>query len=248
MVKRLLDRQSRLIRYLTSGGAIFDDAERGPTDPVLRGIDRHLLGIEARFSFEKRMEKIAAVFPLTFDLLGTSQERLVREFVEACPPFDIGRMENARQFHEFLSARWRREPPMPRHLPDVAALELAIATVRVVAGDRPPGEEEPSARRRATRASVRRSPAVVLLRTAHDIRPLFENASEVGDPVARDVALAIVAQASLNAPEIFELAPAVFELLGSLDDWVDQAAFEEWENARKMVADLANAGLVEVLR
>jgi hypothetical protein len=98
------------------------------------------------------------------------------------------------------------------------------------------------------RGPVRRSPAVVLLRTAHDIRPLFENASEVGDPVARDVALAIVAQASLNAPEIFELAPAVLELLGSLDDWVDQAAFEEWENARKMVADLANAGLVEVLR
>jgi len=248
MAKRLLDRQSRLIRYLTSGGAIFDDAERRPTDPVLRGIDRHLLGIEARFSFEKRMEKIAAVFPLTFDLLGATQERLVREFVEACPPFDIGRLENARQFHEFLSAHWRREPPMPRHLPDVAALELAIATVRVVAGDRPPGDEELSARGRTTCASIRRSPAVVLLWTAYDIRPLFENAADRGDPVARDVPLAIVAPGSVNAPEIFELAPAVFELLGSLDDWVDQATFEEWDDARKMVADLANAGLVEVRR
>jgi hypothetical protein len=248
MTKRLLDRQSRLIRYLTSGGAIFDDAEHLPADPVLRGIDRRLLGIEARFSFEKRMEKIAAVFPLTFDLLGASQETLIRKFVEACPPYDIGRLENARQFHEFLSAHWRREPPVPRHLPDVAALELAFATVRVFAGDRPPAEEEPSARGRATRASVRRSPAVVLLRAAHDIRPLFENAAERGDPVARDVPLAIVAQASVNTPEIFELAPAVFELLGSLDDWVEQATFEEWEDARKMVADLANAGLVEVRR
>jgi len=246
MTKRLLDRQSRLIHYLTSGGAIFNDADHLGVDPVLRGIDRHLLGIEARFSFEKRMEKIAAVFPLTFDLLGASQATLVRKFVESCPPFDIGSVENARQFYEFLSVRWRRRPPRPPHLPDVAACELAFAAARVLAEDHSAGEEKSSPRAPAPRPSVRRSRAVVLLRSAHDIQPLFENTSEAINPIARDVPLAIVAQASADPPKIFELAPAIFDLLGSLDDWVDQATFDEWEDARKMIADLANVGLVEV--
>jgi hypothetical protein len=42
------------------------------------------------------------------------------------------------------------------------------------------------------------------------------------------------------------LAPAIFDLLGSLDEWVDQATFEAWENAGKLIADLATAGVVEI--
>src|SRR5207344_1433911 len=99
MTRRLRDRQSSLIHYLTSGAAIFDNSDHQPVDPALRGIDRRLLGIEARFSFEKRMEKIAAVFPRTLELLVADHDTLFREFVEACPPFAIGRLENARQFH-----------------------------------------------------------------------------------------------------------------------------------------------------
>jgi hypothetical protein len=252
MPRRLLDRQSSLIRYLTSGAAIFGDAE--PVEPSLQGIDRRLLGIEARFSFEKRMDKIAAVFPLTFDLLGARRETLVREFVEACPPFDISRLTNARQFFDFLTARWRREPPAPPHLPDVAACELACTAACVAAEGRLPDEENlPAA---ARRPRVRRSPAVVLMRSTHDIRPLFENASGEGlpehvpksAPVARNVPLAIVAQPSVDHPKIFELSPAVFDLLGSLDDWVDEAAFDEWEDGGKLVTDLAAAGLIEISR
>ena len=110
MTKRLLDRQVSLIHYLTSSGAIFGDAERRPADPVLRGIDKNLLGMEARFSFEKRIEKIDAVLPRTFDLLGAQRELLIREFVESYPPADIGRLENARQFCDFIRKRDRREP------------------------------------------------------------------------------------------------------------------------------------------
>jgi len=126
--KRLLQRQVSLLRYLTSGGAIFGDG--GPLDPDLRGVDGTLLRMEARFSHEKRMEKIAAVFPRTFDLLGSEREALIREFVDACPPVDIARLANARQFHDFLSARWRRQPPRRAYLPDVAACELACAQAR----------------------------------------------------------------------------------------------------------------------
>jgi len=59
--KGLLDRQVRLLEYLTSGEAIFDDGRGSLRDPILQGIDRRLLHIEARFSHEKRMDKIAAV-------------------------------------------------------------------------------------------------------------------------------------------------------------------------------------------
>ena len=121
---RLLKRQVSLLRYLTSGGAIFGD--RGPLDPDLHGVDGTLLRMEARFSHEKRMEKIAAVFPRTFDLLGSEREALIREFVDACPPVDIARLANARQFHDFLSARWRRQPPRRAYLPDVAALRACL--------------------------------------------------------------------------------------------------------------------------
>jgi hypothetical protein len=244
MTKRLLDRQSRLIHYLTSGGAIFDDADQRPVDPALRGIDRQLLGIEARFSFEKRMEKIVAVFPRTFDLLGTDQKCLVRAFVESCPPTDIGRLENARQFYDFLSTHWRQQPPLLSHLPDIATCELGFATARAVAQDRSRDQKNDSTR--AARSSVRRSPGVVLLRCAHDIRPLFEEASGAQCPIARDVPLAIVARALADQPEIFELAPAVFDLLGSLEDWSDLAAFDESEDASQLIAGLATAGLVEI--
>ena len=88
----------------------------------------------------------------------------------------------------------------------------------------------------------------MLLRSAHDIRPLFEQASGAEYPIARDVALAIVAPAAADRPEIFELASAVFDLLGSLDDWVDQATFGECEDAANLISDLATAGLVEMRR
>jgi hypothetical protein len=78
-------------------------------------MDPRLLCLEARFSHEKRMAKIVTVFPKTFRLLGADRaaivrEAIVREFVAACPPTDITRIENARQFHDFLCARWRHRP------------------------------------------------------------------------------------------------------------------------------------------
>ena len=119
MTKRLLDRQIGLIHYLTSGRAIFGAVDGESNAPDLREIDPHLLRIEARFSFEKRMQKIAAVFPKTLELLRSHQEKLFRGFAEAYPPSALGKLENARQFYDFLSAHWGQQQPMPPHLPDV---------------------------------------------------------------------------------------------------------------------------------
>src|SRR5688500_5864752 len=128
MSKRLLERQVSLLEHLTSAAAIFGE---GPRTSPPSGIDPALLRVEARFSHEKRMEKIVAVFSRTIALLGDEFDPIVRDFVAACPPVDISRIVNARQFHDFLLDRWQSKPPAHGFLPDLACSELAIAEVRV---------------------------------------------------------------------------------------------------------------------
>ena len=237
MTRRLLDRQVRLLEYLTSGDAIFRGNRQTPIDPALQGIDRGMLHLEARFSHEKRMEKIAAVFPLSFDLMGAELDGIVRGFVDACPPLDISRIENARQFHDFLTAHWKRQPPAPLYLPDVAACELACAQVRVE-----PDTGAPAAAPVDTaRTRIRRKPGVVLLRAAHDIRAIFENG--VTAPIERETPLAITLVS--GEPQIFELTPEIFDLLTALERWV---AIDELPGADELIASLADAGMLELSR
>ena len=73
MPNQLLDRQVRLLEYLSSATAIFGDQADLSADPILRGIDRGLLRLEARSSCNRRIEKVMAVFPRTFDILGSDQ-------------------------------------------------------------------------------------------------------------------------------------------------------------------------------
>src|SRR5829696_2759845 len=133
MSNRLFDRQASLLEYLSSTAAIFGDQARGPLDPALQGIDPAVLRLQARFACNKRIEKIIAVFPRTLEMLGTDQRLILREFVEASRPTTKSPLANAREFHEFLSARWRGEPSTkPAYLPDVAECELAMAKARNV--------------------------------------------------------------------------------------------------------------------
>jgi hypothetical protein len=239
MTRPLLDRQLRLLEYLTSGTAIYRDRRAAPLDANLAGIDRGLLDIEARFSHEKRMEKIAAVLPVTFRLLGDDKEAIVRAFVDACPPTEISRIANAWQLHDFLLARWQREPPPQPYLPDVAACELACAQVRVAADAGAQADPAPSD---VPRPAIRRHPGITLLRTAHDIRAVFEGESGVV-PARRETLLAIALQDA--EPQIFELTAEIFELLQALDRWT---AAEGLAGAEALVVDLAAAGLLELCR
>jgi hypothetical protein len=125
---RLLDRQADLLAYLTSSAAIFGDRD-APAYAGIAGIDRVALRLEARFSHQKRMEKIAAVFPRTLRLLGSRLDPIVREFVQVSPPSEIGRLANARQFHLFLTDHCGHAQSGPKYLLDVAACELACAEV-----------------------------------------------------------------------------------------------------------------------
>ena len=110
MAARLLDRQHSLIVYLTSGEAIFGDQQQKPAEPSLQGINPGLLHLEARFSHEKRMDKIAGVFARTLSLLGNERTAIEHAFADNCPPTAIDRLENARQFYDFLYGHWEQRP------------------------------------------------------------------------------------------------------------------------------------------
>jgi hypothetical protein len=237
----LLDRQLSLLKHLTSADVIFGVRHGAAIDPALRGIDPALLRLEARFSHDKRMEKIAAVFPRTFALLGLAREAILRDFVAACPPHDIGRLENARQFHEFLPAHWGQQAPQPVHLPDIAACELACATVRAQAELGADGADEGA-------TGLRRRRGVILLRCGFNVRPIFEQSNTDLTPETRDTPLAVVLADASREPEIFELAPVLFELLAALDDWTPLDAFEAAPEAAALVDELQGAGLIEVRR
>lgn len=243
MVTRLLDRQVRLLEYLTSSGAIFGDEGDAPLDQTLQGIDRGLLRLEACHSHEKRMAKIAAVFPRTFKMLGVDQTALLRAFVKECPSTDISRLENARQFYDFLCARWGNDPVEPPYLRDVAACEFACAKVRggTTTQSLEAAEGEP-----APRDGIRRHPDVILLNCAYDIRPIFDSGSAQSTPVRRDTSLAIAVPPEAEQPNVFELLPFVVEVLTALDDWTERSAFGSTPEVDAFFRDLARNGLLEV--
>jgi hypothetical protein len=242
MAKPLLERQVSLIEHLTSGAAIFGGG--GGSAPDLEGIDHALLRVEARFSYAKRMEKITAVLPRTFELLGSSRDTHVRAFVESCPPTTLSRLENACQFHRYLASCWRREAPDPPYIVDVAALEIACAKVDADPGR--PSLDRAAGADRAHSGDIRRCPSIILLRCTYDVRPIFELGSEKAVPVKRDAPLVVALPPGADGPQVFEVAPALFDLLAALNDWTDPQGLDVAPDFAKLIADLAARGLIEV--
>jgi hypothetical protein len=244
MTSRLLERQVRLLEFLSSSAAIFGDGDDSPLDPALQGLDRGLLRLEARFSYEKRLAKVITVFPKTFEILGVGRDAIVRAFVAACPPIDVSRLDNARQFYDCLCMRWRCAPPDPPYVRDVAACELACAQIRV-------GAEDPRVKRSTGRSpprnSIRRQAGVVLLRCAYDIRAIFEGDSAGAAPAKRDVPLVIGIPPGGDQPRVFEVPAVAFDLLAGLDDWTDAATFGA-APLKQLIGELAEHGLLEVSR
>jgi hypothetical protein len=240
MPSPLLERQVSLLRYLTSGTAIFADVPP-PLDPALYGFDPRLLWLEARLSHRKRIEKITTVFQKTFQILQSDGTALIREFVDAYPPTDIQRIENARQFYEFLCAQWLGKLPDPPYLRDVASCELACAAIHGDAEERtlPNGMC-------AQPGCVRRRPGVVLMRCAYDIQPVFESHWRGAAPLKRDTPLAIATMSGTQRPQVFELLPAVFDVLAALDNWTDRSALGLQADADEFISDLAAHGMLEV--
>jgi hypothetical protein len=244
MAGRLLDRQVSLLEYLTGAVALFGDQADAPVDPALQGIDRGLLRLEARFACNRRLEKIVAAFPRVFEILGADRRRILREFVEVSRPTAASTLANARQFYEFVSAHWRREPPKPAYLPDVAACEIAMVEVRNMAQDHEQllnkGESDGQKR------NIRRRRGVIALRCAHDIRSVFEGASEEVIPPKRDTTFVVTLPAASREVRILEVAPVAFDLLALLDDWVDPRTLGAIDELANLVSYLAAHELIEI--
>jgi hypothetical protein len=233
----VLQRQIALLEHLTGSRAIFGDDDL--SRPWL-GMDRGLLHLEARFSHEKRMAKIRAVLPRTLDHLGSAQKAILRDFAAAHPPTGIGRMDNARQFRDFLLARWRQEAPLPPYLPDLAAFEIAYAAVQRIPG------ETPRAAPDAHPGAIRRHPAVVLLRTDYDIRPILEHENPETAAQPGEVCLALTMPAGDKEPVVQALLPELFALLGLIEEFTPRETFADLPHADAMIEDFAAAGLIQV--
>jgi hypothetical protein len=233
----LLQRQTSLLEHLTSGSAIF--GEDDPSGSWL-GMNRGLLHLEARFSHQKRMAKIEAVLPRTLAHLGSRREAIVRDFAAACPSTGIGRLDNARQFLDFLLARWRTETLALPYLPDLAAFEIAYAAVQRMPTD------SASAAPDAPPGAVRRHPAIVLLRTDYDIRPILENENQ--QPVSQlgEVHLALTMPAGSEEPVVQALLPELFALLDLLDDFTPRDVLADMPHADAIIEELAASALIEV--
>src|SRR4029077_15984888 len=135
----------------------------------------------------KRMEKVMAVFPKTFSLLGDGAVAFGRDFARAHATVDITRIENARQFYNFLRNRSHRAHSEPPYLDDVAACELAYLRARV--GLEAEGLD-PAPLWRAAAGSILRNPDAVLIECAYDVRPIFEDGPNETCPVKRETLLA----------------------------------------------------------
>jgi hypothetical protein len=240
MSRSLSERQAGLIEYLTSGGAIFGE---GNISGARFGLNCGLLHVEAKHSHQKRMGKIEAVLARTLDLLGTSRAATVRAFAQACPPTSIGWLDNSRQFHAFLIARWREQAPEPPYLPDIAAFEIAHAAVQA--------EHETRAKDGAKSGAIRRPPAVQLLRSAYDITPMLEGSFPSGSTslptaVRRDTYLALAMPEGTERPVVHALSRELFTLVELLDDFADPEIFKDLPEMESVIESLAKDGLIEV--
>jgi hypothetical protein len=239
VAKGLFNRQARLLEYLTSSAAIFGEENNALLDPALHGLDLDQLHLEASLSHQKRISKISAVFPRTFELMAEYRTVILHEFAIVCPPERIGVIENARQFHGFLCSRQEREETQAPYLHEVAACELALAEIRVTGQDRQQVIDET---RSVAPGSIRRRPGVVLLRCAYDIQPIFASAAAKGRPSERDTPLAIVRMPGTQHARVFEVAPAVFDLLLAIHDWFACDAAD----LKDVIGELVTCALIEV--
>lgn len=218
---RLIDRQTNLLRHLTSQAFIFGTEDLGSAalDPGLHGMDVRRLRLEAEFSYSKRVKKLRQTFERTANLLGRRFSEVVRDFAAACPPSSYERYPDAKRFFDHFLERWARRPPTPAWAADVAAVELALARARTFRPEEM--EREAAAERpdRSPRPLRRTHPCAVLVRCAHDVRPLFESSRSKEKVRARPLRLAVLASRGRRRPAVMELPPEAFALLEEAAEW-----------------------------
>ena len=240
---KLIDRQTSLLRHLTSRAFIFgtDDLSAAAGDPDLRGMDIRRLRLEAEFSYNKRIMRIRRTFERTAAMLGQEFPAIAREFASSHPPETYERYPDARRFFDHFIEHRAGKPPVPAWAADTAGVELALSRARTL---RPTAMETvamAACPAQTSPPSYRTHPCAVLVRCEHDVRPLFEPA-RAGQPVTRRrVFLAVLASPGRRRPAVMELSPEAFALLELSTEWSQPGL-----DRSPLVERLAAQGLVLV--
>jgi len=243
MASRLLLRQISLLRYLSSAAAMFGDQSKAPVDRALRGIDPAALRLQARFACNKRLERIAAVFPRTLEILANDRTLILREFVEAIPPTSKSTLANAREFHAFLMLRWEYEAPRPLYLPDVASCELAMTEVRNVVKDHERVTKDVSKR---AGNCIKRRRSVVVLSCAFDVRPIFDSGSSNIVAPKRKTSIAVTLTAGSREVRLVKVPTNAGDALMLLDDWTHARVLDAFGERDYLLRLLAAQELIEM--
>ncbi len=170
---------------------------------------------------------------------------ILREFVEVNRATNKSTVANAREFRDFLSARWRFEPSKPAYLPDVVECELAMAEVRNVIEEheKPAKTSESDARK----VGIRHRRSVVPLRCAHDIRSIFGIDSGEIVPPKRNTSLVVALPAGKSDVRIVEVAPLIVDALTLLADWVHPSTLDAFGDCENLIRYLATHEFIEML-
>ena len=248
--RRLLDRQTALLRHLTSEAFIFGGPalEVAVRDPDLRGMNLGQLRLEAEFSYSKRMKRIRDGFSRTAALFGPRFGAVTRGFAAACPPLTYERYPDARAFYEYFMARWADDAAVQAWAGDVASVEVALAKARTLRPRPALADAMAACPTQPSTLRYRRHPCVLPARCRHDVRPLFDPGRPGGCIEERDTPLAVFVGPG-RPPQIVELSPEAFDLLDGAPDWsplAQDAESAEGEETALLIGALAAQGLMLV--
>ena len=194
-------------------------------------------------SLGKRIEKIRSALPRSFEYFAHDPRISIREFVNQFPPTSATRSENAVQFTDYLHGVWCDEPAEPKFLPDLVALELAMA---IASGAE--AEDQDNDRSRFPSGCLRLPAATQLVQCRFDIRVLFDGSAERKSPIERKVCLVVMMPADAEQPRVFEVKSDAYAMLKRI-------RLAEANNAtirnvsgvsQRLVDDLIQKGIVEV--
>jgi hypothetical protein len=235
----LHERQHNVLAYLTNPRKFDGD----PAELGLEGMDLDRLRLMGTMSLGKRIDKIHSALPRTFEYLANDSSLSISEFASQYPPLSATRADNAIQFIDYLHGVWCEEPVDPAFLPDLVALELAMAIATAVEPEDPETD-----RTRTPRGSLRLPPGTQLLRCRFDIRPLFDNSVERRAPIERNLCLVVVMPADAQQPRVFEVKPDAYAMLKRirLAEANNSTAGCASGVSRRLVDDLIQREILEV--
>lgn len=251
-MQRLIDRQTELLRHVTSPAFIFgtEELESASRDPNLEGMDIGRLRLEAEFSYGKRMNKIRQSFARTVALLGHGFSVIARDFASTHPPRTYERYPEAKSFFDYFLENWAHKPSTPAWATDVAAIELALSRARTLRPTTMVNEAMSECPKEPRSSWYRAHPCGLLVRCGYDVRPLFEPARSGEAVVQRQVHLTVLASRGAQRPMVMELAPQAFALMERSTEWTRLAPEPTSKGAAvadyALVEHLAGQGLMLV--